>query len=199
MRILAFLLGWVCALGAARATTVIPPTFDSLVDDAELVFRGRVIATKSDWSGTGPKRRIATWVTFAVERTLRGEAEPTLTLEFAGGEVDGRRLDVAGWPRFAVGDHGVFFVENRRARLCPLKGVRHGRYRIVADPGTGREHVLRDDYSPLRMPAEVGRPLAAQSAAPAAAAPGAGLALVQFESLVTARSAQVPVPDRSRR
>ena len=83
---------------SAQATSVIPPTFDELVRDSELILRGRVTAVRSGWSEVGMKPRIATWVTIAVERTLRGEAGAAVTLEFMGGVVGETRLEVAGWP-----------------------------------------------------------------------------------------------------
>jgi hypothetical protein len=124
-------------LATSRATTVVPPSFDELVRESELIFRGRVTAVKSDWSGEGKGRAPATWVTFAVERTLRGSAGDTLTLEYLGGEVGPKRLVLAGWPQFAVGDRGVFFVENREGRGGPLMRLRHGKYRVVSEGGNG--------------------------------------------------------------
>ena len=179
------------------ATTVIPPTFNELVRDSELIFRGRVTAVKSGWSQAGAKPRIATWVTFSVERTLRGEAGPTLTLEFVGGTIGERRLEVAGWPAFEVGDRGVFFVENRQARMCPIVRLRHGRYRIVGEGGALSERVVRDDYSPVEASLDVAVPLAERSG-PARAAAGGGMGLAEFEGRIAMRSAAFPRPERSR-
>ena len=39
------------AVPSVRATTVIPPTFDQLVSDAELIFEGTVTDTRSEWTG----------------------------------------------------------------------------------------------------------------------------------------------------
>jgi len=204
-------------LAVVRATTVVPPSFDELVRDSELIFRGRVTAVKSDWSGEGKRRAPATWVTFAVERTLRGSVGETITLEFMGGEVGQKRLVLAGWPKFAVGDRGVFFVENREGRVCPLMRLRHGKYRIVGEGGggsagaranaeaqggaVGDERVWRDDGTPLRAVAEVGAVLgerAPAGAVPTAAAAGAGnggLTVAEFEAQIAARSAQLPRKD----
>lgn len=191
-------------LAVVRATTVVPPSFDELVQESELIFRGRVTAVKSDWSGEGKGRAPATWVTFAVERTLRGSAGETITLEFMGGEVGQKRLVLAGWPQFAVGDRGVFFVENREGRVCPIMRLRHGKYRIVSE-GAGAgvaegERVLRDDGTPLRAVAEVGTVLGeAAAAGPARASAQAtvgagagGLTLGEFEAQIAVRSAELP-------
>jgi hypothetical protein len=196
-----------------RATTVMAPSFDELVRESELIFRGRVTAVKSDWSGEGKGRAMATWVTFTVERTLRGNVAETITLEFMGGEVGQKRLVLAGWPKFEVGDRGVFFVENREGRVCPLMRLRHGKYRIVSESDNGGavagtagaaagvERVLRDDGTPLRVVAEVsaalGENVAGESVLGAAvnmASEGrSALTLVDFEAQVTARSAALPL------
>lgn len=188
---LRLLLLALAAVLTARATTVIPPQFDELVASSEVVFRGRVTNVEMAWAGAG-KARIVTRVTFAVERTLRGDAPPTMTLEFLGGSVGGRSLVVAGWPTFAVGNRGVFFVENRRSRICPLVRLRHGRYRIVEDGGGAPERVVRDDYTPVRTMSDVARPL--REAPARAAAVIESVTLQEFETFVTERSAALPRP-----
>lgn len=182
-----------CLCLSARATTVIAPSFDELVQASELVFRGRVTALKSDWTGEGENRRIATWVTFAVERTLRGTTEAEITLEFLGGEVEGRRLRLAGFPAFEVGERGVFFVENRSGRVCPLMRLRHGRYRILEEKTDEavKERIVRDDYSALHAVEGVVAPLG-EPGGPQVAALATALTLENFEAAILTRSAQLP-------
>jgi hypothetical protein len=175
---------------------VIPPSFDELVQHSELVFRGRVVAMKSGWSGNGAKTRIATWVTFEVERALRGNVGETVTLEFLGGTVGEKRFEAIGWPSFEVGDRGVFFVENRNARMCPLMALRHGRYRIVTTADT-KERVVRDDYTPLRETSEVA--LALIESMPMRRLPtDAALTVADFEARIVARSSNLPRIERVR-
>lgn len=193
MQIVRLVLVALCLTGAVRATSVIPPSFDELVGDAELIFRGEVTGVRSGWVGDGARRRIATWVTFAVEHALRGTAGATLTLEFLGGSVGEKALVLAGWPSFAVGERGVFFVENRQGRICPLVRLRHGRYRIVPDPGAPAGRVVRDDGSPLRSGADVAVPLADAPGRSDSAPPAASLSLAAFETAIAARSAVLPL------
>jgi hypothetical protein len=175
----------------ANATTVSPPSFDELVDGSPLVFRGRVTAVQSGWSGDGAQRHLATRVTFVVERVLKGEVPGPLTLEFMGGERDGRRLEIVGLPKFEVGERGVYFVENRNGRLCPLTRLRHGRYRIAPETPGGVERVARDDRSPLRDTAAVREPLA-DGGAVRAASPGGGMSLAEFEGAISERVQSTP-------
>jgi len=118
----------------------------------------------------------------------------TLTLEFIGGERDGRRFGIAGLPKFTSGERGVFFVENRDGRLCPLMRLRHVRYRVAPDSADGTERITRDDHSALREPAAVREPLADENA-PRAASAGEGMTLVEFERAISARVQQAPAPE----
>src|SRR5438874_13816532 len=61
-----------------RATTVIPPTFDELVDQAQVIFQGKVTEVRSQWTGEGAQRYIVSYVTFRVEESLKGiQDKPT--------------------------------------------------------------------------------------------------------------------------
>src|ERR1017187_6152731 len=61
MKLLRSLLPIFCAglaVASLRATTVIPPTFDQLVSEAELIFEGTVTDARSQWTGEGAERHI---------------------------------------------------------------------------------------------------------------------------------------------
>lgn len=181
----------------SRATTVVPPAFDELVDHSELVFRGSVKAVESSWRGEGAQRHIATLVTFEVEKVLKGEVPVLLTLEFMGGQVGGRRLEVTGLPRFSIGEHGVFFVEQRSARFCPLTRLRHGRYPIVNADAGGVSRVLRDDGHPLLDVTDVRAPLH-ESPFSDPARQAESMPLSQFEAQITRQVALAAAGKESR-
>lgn len=130
------------SLGTARATTVIPPTFDQLVSEAELIFQGTCVETKSEWTGEGAERHISTYVTFKVEDALKGAPGTTYTIRMLGGTVDGTTMEVSDSPKFKPGDHDILFVEHNGEQFIPLVGIMHGRYRIAQDQATGAEMVL---------------------------------------------------------
>lgn len=179
---------WVLAMAVlARATTVVPPTFDELVSGSELIFRGEVLAI--DVSADGPRKMIVTHVTFAIERTLRGEQLDTITLHFLGGVLGEHELVFAGWPKFAVGEKGYFFVENGRSRICPLMRLGHGRYRLVTSPQLS-DQIARDDFTPLRSLADVAVPLAERSNLLGATL--GGMPPSAFETAILQRSAASP-------
>jgi len=143
------------------ATSVIPPSFPELVDEADAIYRGRVAAIQARRVALpgGQGDVIKTFVTFAIERVLKGAERSDVTLEFLGGTVGDEVLVVSGMPVFNLGAREIVFVQKNGAQFCPLVAVMHGRYRVQRDAGTGRDHVLRDNGVPLVSTADVELPL----------------------------------------
>src|SRR5687768_1244956 len=82
----------VCLLSLApiaHATTVVPPSFPELVAEADGIYRGRVtsIQARRVPLPEGDGSVIKTFVTFTVERVLKGPEQAQLTLEFLGGTI----------------------------------------------------------------------------------------------------------------
>jgi hypothetical protein len=148
-------------LPLARGTSVIPPSFAELVGDADAIYRGRVAAVESRWvaQSDGQGNVIKTFVTLAVERVLKGGERATVTLEFLGGTVGTDSMSVSGMPTFKVGEREIVFVQKNGVQFCPLVALMHGRYRVLKDDVTAREHVARDDGLPLTAVAEVESPM----------------------------------------
>ncbi|MSU50226.1 MAG: hypothetical protein EXS37_14265 [Opitutus sp.] len=172
-----------------RATTVVPPSFPELVGEADAIYRGRVTAVEA--------RRLArpdggtvikTFVTFAIDRVLKGAAQKEIVLEFLGGTVGGDTLAVSGMPTFAVGAQEIVFVQKNGVQFCPLVAVMHGRYRVMRDEAAGREFVARDNGMPLTDASEVKMPMSQlpvqlRAAAAASATPRA-LSTTAFETSI---------------
>lgn len=154
----AVVVAWAAA--AVSASMVIAPTFAELVARSRTVFVGETIGVESRWAGagagTGSGDAIVTRVTFRVERVLKGELGGQTVLEFLGGRVGEDRLVVAGMPRFRVGDEDVLFVDDRGRAMCPVVGMKHGRFRVLEDPGTGRRSVARSGFEPLAAVGDIG-------------------------------------------
>ena len=134
------------ALQSTHATTVIPPSFDELVEHAQLIFQGTVTETQSQWAGEGGNRRIVTYVTFKVDEAIKGEPGATYTIRMLGGTVDGQTMEVSDSPKFKVGDRDIVFVENNGTQFIPLVGIMHGRFSVQKDKTTGARS--RDDATP---------------------------------------------------
>ncbi len=145
------------ALHNAQATTVVPPSFDELVEQAQVIFQGTVTETQSQWAGEGGSRRIVTYVTFKVDEAIKGDAGATYTIRMLGGTVDGQTMEVTDSPKFKVGDRDIVFVENNGSQFIPLVGIMHGRYRVQQDKATGKEVVSTNAGHALKDVAQIGK------------------------------------------
>jgi hypothetical protein len=147
-----------CTAVAGYATSVTPPSFSELVTEAQTIARGTVRSVESRWVETPRGRVIKTFVSFAVEKPLKGNPGDTVTLEFLGGSVGTDTLHVAGMPEFKVGEQEILFVQGNGVQFCPLVRFGHGRYHVHSDAKTHRRFVTRNDESPLRSTADVQEP-----------------------------------------
>jgi len=149
-------LSLICTLlmaGEARSTTVIPPTFESLVSRANTIFVGEVMDVRGVWEVTSQGRAIKTYVTFKVEEVWKGSSGAVTQLEFLGGTIGGTTMEVVGMPTFREGQRAVLFVSGERT-VSPLVGFWHGRMRVEKDPN-GVDRVRTYDGRSLGSPDQV--------------------------------------------
>jgi hypothetical protein len=199
MRIPSLFLFLLALVPAGHATSVIPPSFAELVGEADAIYRGRVTAVQArrveapDVEGGV----IKTFVTFAVERVLKGPDQTEVTLEFLGGTVGEETMTVSGMPKFNLGAREIVFVQKNGVQFCPLVALMHGRYRVLRDEATAREHIARDNGLPLNNVAEVELPITTLPgpvrAASAASASTRALTPEAFEASITSE-VQRPTP-----
>jgi hypothetical protein len=141
----------------ARATTVEAVTFEELVAAAQRVFVGEVAAVESFRADLGSDVRIRTRVTFSVDQALKGRGVLAI-LEFLGGTVGDLTLEIAGMPRFMVGERYVVFTREGDRWVNPIVGLTQGLLRVSRDARTGTSRVLTADSAPLAAAAAIGRP-----------------------------------------
>lgn len=185
LRYIAAVAVGIFALTNARATTVVPPTFAQLVNQAELIFQGTVTEVKSMWVGEGAQRHIQTYVTFKVEDTIKGNAGETYSISMLGGTVDGETMEVTDTPKFKVGDHDILFVEHNGEQFVPLVGINYGRFHVRRDAQSRRDFVSTGENQPLADVAKLGH--GEQTAAAANA-----LSPEQFKSAIRAELSKSP-------
>jgi len=155
------------ALPAARATTVIPPTFDELVTQAEVIFEGTVTGTRSEWTGEGSNRHIVTYVTFKVEDAIKGAAGAEYTIRMFGGTVGDQTIEVTDAPKFKMGDRDILFVEHNGSQFIPLVGIMHGRFHVQTDANDANEKMTKDSGAALANVAKLGQDEVAAASGPA--------------------------------
>ncbi len=161
------------AVRDGRAMTVEPTDFERLLDQAQEIYKAQVVEVKSDWSGEGANRHIATFVRLRVLESYRGAVQGEQTLEFFGGRIGERTQRIVGMPEFQPGDMEVVFVRDNHRALSPLVGVYHGRLRVVTNAADGREQMFLHDGTPLTNLALVGKEPAARGKQPMTDAAGA--------------------------
>ena len=149
------------AIANAQATTVIPPTFDQLVGDAELIFQGTVTDVRSQWIGEGAERAVVSFITFQIEDALKGNPGGSYTIRMLGGTIDGKTWEVTDAPRFKVGDRDILFVEHNNSQFVPLVGIMHGRFHVQQAEPNGPESISKDNGAPLADVTKLGKDEAA--------------------------------------
>ncbi len=127
-----------------HAVTVLPATFDELVQESVTVVRGRVIAVDGRW--TADRRTIESIVTLDVRDTLKGTATDTASFVVPGGEAGGRLLVMPGAPVFRQGDDVVVFLRGRAPALPQPVGLSLGVFRVTID-GRGIAQVVPSPVS----------------------------------------------------
>ena len=95
---------------AARASMAVAATFDEKVDHAASIILGKCLRQEARFDPSG--RWIVTYTTFAVERTMKGNPMPEMTIVTPGGEVGGVHQSTIGIPAFHPGAEHVLFVKN---------------------------------------------------------------------------------------
>ena len=95
---------------AAHASMAVAATFDDKVDHAASIILGKCLRQESRFDPSG--RWIVTYTTFAVERTMKGNPMPEMTIVTPGGEVGGVHQSTIGIPAFHPGAEHVLFVKN---------------------------------------------------------------------------------------
>jgi hypothetical protein len=122
------------------ATTVIPLTFEQLVNESQSVVYGRVSDVRAQW--TDDRRFIESVVTVEILRGMKGGSGESIAFTVPGGQV-GRYLNVIpGAPSFVPGDLAVFFLSARGARLPVTTGLTQGIYRVQRDAASGEMLVV---------------------------------------------------------
>ena len=141
--------------GVARSTTVIPPTFESLVSSANTIFVGEVMDVRAEWMATPQGRAIRTYVTFKVEEVWKGAVGAVTQLEFLGGTIGERRWKSSACRRSAKDSAACCSCRRKSSTASPLVGFWHGRMRVEKDP-YGVDRVRTYDGRSLGNPSEVG-------------------------------------------
>jgi len=148
-----------CATLSLSATTIIQPSFDGLVQQADYIVQAKVKSVTAEWRVDGPNKHIITKVELDVNEVIEGTPPHPLVLVMLGGKIGDQELRVDGSPQFKVGDEDILFVRGNGVQFTPFVAMEYGRYRIRHDAAAGRDHVARDNDAPLYDAKEVALPM----------------------------------------
>ncbi|MDB6092764.1 MAG: hypothetical protein JWM32_326 [Verrucomicrobia bacterium] len=186
-------LGLACLVAASfsRATSVVPPTFDELVNQSDYIVQAVVksVVAESRLSPSGDDM-IYSRVELEVKQVIAGKPPATVVLQVLGGKLGDRELTIEGAPKFKVGEESVFFVQGNGTQIFPLVRMMHGLYGVHKDPATQREYLTRSNGEPLRDVSEVSGPMEHAVPAPAAASTAGALSPSVFAQKIRATARQ---------
>jgi hypothetical protein len=127
------------SLGRVDAITVVPMTFEQLVDESVAIVYARVADVRGHWTTDG--QSIESLITLESLRYLKGDLGATLLTRLPGGEVGGIVNVLPGAPVLRQGDLVVLFLAARGPAIPTVLGLGQGIFRIVPDPRSGVPHV----------------------------------------------------------
>jgi hypothetical protein len=138
------------------ATSVIAPDYETMVQQADLIFTGRMVSQHGEWREFAGKRSIVTIVKFEVLGVQKGHPGGSVELQFLGGTVGDTTLDVTAMPKFKKAERTVLFVQGNGVNASPVVGFYHGKFRVESD-GQGQDFMTHPDGTPLTDISEIGK------------------------------------------
>lgn len=119
---------------AVVASTVVVPSLNELVRNADTIAEGVVEGQTANWgNGTGSSQEIYTTVTIRVSQVFKGAPSAKIDLKLAGGQIGNVRDVVQGAPQFENGATYLLFIQNNGKQLIPLVAMTCGQFKIVPD------------------------------------------------------------------
>ncbi len=129
----------------ATASQFVPWSFDRMARESEVVVRGSVVETWSEWNSSGDM--IHTYARVQVGNYLAGQGRSTITVKEVGGTVDGYTQEAIGFPVLRKGEDVVLFL-TRWADTGDLRiqAYNQGKF-LVRQNSEGREELTPDLFT----------------------------------------------------
>lgn len=120
------------------ATVIIPASLQALAVEAQTIVAGRVTEVRAQVRPN--RRRIDSYIVFAVDESLKGGAGGSIVFKTLGGQSGRYRTIVHGAPVFTPGDEAVIFL-GRGAVPYPI-GLSQGVFRVRPDRISGERRII---------------------------------------------------------
>lgn len=106
--------------------TCVVAGLDELVEHAERIVIGRVVASETRWNEA--RTMVFTYHRLRVRHTIKGEETREITVRVLGGQLPDEdfRVDVTHQPRLSVGDEGVLFYDGDPGLWTTVVGSEQG-------------------------------------------------------------------------
>jgi hypothetical protein len=133
---LALVLCLTTATAPVWASTFVAMPRLQLVEQADSVIVGRVLAVEPYWDSEHGV--IVSEAVISVEKELVGETPEVIRVKTWGGRIGNALIEASGMPKFQEGERQLLFLYTRRGEQVPrVLGYQQGQYRIVeAEDGT---------------------------------------------------------------
>ncbi len=113
---------------------------DRMLEGSALIIQGTVTGQRVE---PGEGKHIHTILTINITDIVKGSwGQPTIDISFLGGSLNGLALRVGGQHIPALGQEGVFFIENpSRRQVNPIYGWEQGIFVVEMDSASGEKIV----------------------------------------------------------
>lgn len=127
----------------ASALTVVPRSFDELVEQADTIVIATVGALRTGWGSDG--QTIFTYASLQELEIIKGEVPAAVfDLPMPGGVLGDQAQFYPGMPQLRSGERYILFMRGYQREFVPLVGIQQGLYRVLRD-GSGQVRVVRSD------------------------------------------------------
>jgi hypothetical protein len=143
-----WLLYFLLSLGfltPSESTTVKQLDLPELVQQAEVIADVTVIGIQSYWASPAGGKAIHSRITFSLNSApLKGHVTSPFTLDFLGGTLGNRKVEVSGMPKLQVADRLILFSYGPdKTFVSPVIGFDQGVLRVIRDQVSNVDRVYR--------------------------------------------------------
>lgn len=163
----------------AGATLVPRMSLEQMAAAADTVIHGTVVRAWPAWDST--HEFIWTHYEIRLAESMLGDALDKVVLSEPGGTVGNDSMDIAGAPRYRIGEEVVLFTTRTPIGYLRTSGWGQGRFDVAADPRTGSK-VVRSRLAGVELVEPAGAANALNPTAGTSPKALDGLPLDQFKS-----------------
>ena len=163
----------------AGATLVPRMSLEQMTEASDAVIHGTVVRAWPAWDST----REFIWTHYEIRLTesMLGDALDKVVLSEPGGTVGNDSMDIAGTPRYRIGEEVVLFTTRTPIGYLRTSGWGQGRFDVVVNPRTGSK-VVRSRLAGIELVEPAGAANAPNQRAGTSPKALDGLPLDQFKS-----------------